>query len=521
MTTPASVIAKAMDAWRIRLWLAKGPRCRCGCSERGPWSKIPEGYVRTFDVRMHIPTERRLHGNSYESYEDEERYIPPTLEGFKAYLVERRNVLHGYMDWLYVYCVRMGEAWMCALLSYGHATWKWQSASHCPYKAVVILHELVAKNWFQAANSVLTWPITAARLSEEDMMYLVKKPYRTGFEHMDRPFNAAQRNWILNHPALAEQSRKARAHKHWMQVFLWTGVVKSCLRAWKKGRVPLPIPCKENVPAFQTRIESGEFRLQPGTPFYQDMLNWVAFLAKESPGTLHKLLPKIGYKSQWLADVIEVLAPTGRVGRLYASLRVFGRYGDPHIQVEKVWQWANNPAFAIPRIAKALLYMATYILPWAKQNNLKRGLVRSLLEGEAIVRTIDDNAVWLSKKLPDDALLKITSKRRRCQAVVAALRGTPRFHSLQRIAALRATVYLTLFFRNHVRLTQTRSVIRGDCPICWTPKILQPLHGDSRHGMCCSCKRELERKNMLDRCPMCRVSLRTPASFASEFAEMY
>lgn len=516
-----------MDAWRIRSWLKKGPRCTCGCSERIPWSAVRldayKWHARGW--RPHMPTERRPKGRcSYHDYynddENEERYIPFTLEEFKAYLVERRNVLHGIIYALQKHCMNMHEEWMCALLSYGHANSIWRSGRFNA-ETRSMLFELVGKNWFAAANKVLAWPNVASKIIEEDMMYLVKRPYRCGYEFMDQELSAAQRNWFLYHPALVEQTNKARTHKHWMCVLLWTGFVKTGMRAWKNARTPLPVPCKENVPLFVARIASNEFRLCPGTPFYQEALNWVTFLAMDSPGTLHKVLPKMGYKTQWLADVIDAVAPTGRVGRMSDSLRIFGRYGDPRVQVEKIWQWANDPAFATPRIAKALLYMATYILPWAKQNNQEKGLVRRLFEGEAIVRTIEHNAIWLSNKLPDKTLLDITRKRRRCQAVVAALRNTPRFQSLQRIVALRATVYLTLFFRKHVTLTQARAATRGDCPICWAPKILQPLHGDKRHGMCYSCKREMERKNMLDRCPMCRVSLRNTVLFDSEMSWIY
>lgn len=517
MASPCSVIAGAMDAWRIRMWLRRGPRCPCGCSERIPWSTVNSD---AFVTCSHIPTERRRRCMIYDYNNEEERYIPPTLEGFKAYMVERRNVLHGFGNMLYSHCMHKGQAWMCQFLSYGHATQIWRSPSHPAFTAIQMLFRMVAKNWFDAANIILRWSTVTALLTEEDILYLTKKPYRTGYEFMDIPLSAVQRNWLLHHPALTEQTRKARNHKYWMQILLWTGFVKIHMRAWKAARVPLPTPSKKAIPLFVKRIESIEFHLHPGTPFYQDMLIWVAFLAMESPGTLHKLLPQMGYKSQWLADVIEVLAPTGRIGRLSDSLRIFGRYGDPCIQVKKIWQWANDPLFATPRITKALLYMATYILPWARQNGYK-GLAHKLLEGEAIVRTIGHNAVWLSNKLPEDTLIMITNQHRRDQAVVTALRSTPRFQSLQRVATLKAAVYLTLFFRKHVSLTQARAVTRDDCPICWAPKILQPLHGDKRHGMCCSCKRELERKNMLNRCPMCRVSLRTAPPFVGEITRPY
>jgi hypothetical protein len=512
MLASPSVIARAMDAWRVRLWLTKGPRCPCGCSERIPWSVAGKAGATAFEQRRHIPTPRRPYAfDLHHKWKREEaRHIPATLEGFKAYLKERRNVVHQFRSVLYRHCWGKDESWMCALLSYGHATQPWRTSKHRRYDAIQNLFALVAKNWFVAADIVLSWTTATPLLVEEDMMYLVKSPYRTGYEHMDKPLTNLQRNWLLQHPALTEVSRKARNHKHWMQILLWTVYVRSEMRFWKNARVPLPVPCKENVPAFQARITRGEYRLRPGTPFYKDLLGWVSFLAKESPATLRTLLPKMGKNSQWLSDVIETLAPTGRIGLLNNCLRVFGRTAPMLLQKEKIWQWINDPVFANPRITKNLIFSSTFVLRWATQNNQKKGLVSKLFKGEAIVRTIGQNAVWLSNKLPEDSLLSFGKKQRSYKTVAEALRATPRYQSLRRIATLRATVYLTLFFRNHVRLAKAKAATRGDCPICWAPKILQALHGDKRHGMCLPCKRELERKNMLDRCPMCRVSLRAP-----------
>ena len=499
MDTPELTIAKAMDAWRIRLWLHKGPRCPCRCGERVPWSAVKKTDV--FDTRKHIPTGRRPY--RYECNQ-EESYIPSTLEGFRQYLAERRHVLHAYSMMLFQYCMNMDESWILTFLSNGHAA---KAIRNChTYRPTSMPLQLVKWGWHEAANIMLSWPETAC-FTEEDMMYLVKKPYRTGYEHMDMPLTNPQRNWLLNHPALMEKSRKARNHKHWMQILLWTVYVRSEMWFWKKARAPLPAPSKKNVPAFQARITRGEYRLRPGTPFYQDLLGWVSFLAKESPGTLRTLLPKMGKESQWLSDVIETLVPTGRIGLLNNCLRVFGRTAPMPLQKEKIWKWADDHTFATPRITKQLIFMATSVFHWASQNNQKKGLLSKLFNAEAIVRTIDQNAVWLSNKLPDSILLSYGKKRCSYKVVADALKATPRYQSLRHIATLRATVYLTIFFQNHVRLSKTKTVIHGDCPICWAPKILQPLHGDTLHGMCYGCKRDMERNNLLDRCPMCRVLL--------------
>ncbi len=507
MLFPHSVIARAMDAWRIRLWLTRGPRCPCGCSERVPWPAVK---VDAFEQRQHIPTTRSPYSVLLCIYDAEERHIPATLERFKAYLKERRNVVNHFRNMLYWHCCGKDESWMCALLSYGHATLSWRTSKYSRYDAIKILFALVSKNWFAAADIVLSWTTPVPPLYEEYMMNLVKTPYRTGYGRMDVPLTNQQRNWLLQHPALTEVSRKARSHKHWAVILLWTVYVRREMWAWKKARFPLPVPSKEAIPVFQTRINAGEYRLRPGTPFYQDMLGWVAFLAKDSPATLREVLPKMGQDAQWLADIVEAVAATGRVGRLHAALRFFCRKAPMPLQLEKIWKWANDAAFATPCITRTIFWYAMYVMHWAKQNNQKKGLKKGLLGGKAILQTIEANAVWLSNKLPDDVLVPMATNPREIKKISAALRGTPRFQKLQRIRTLQATVHLVVFFQKHVRVAKTKTVLRGDCPICWAPKILQALHGDKRHSICLPCTRQLKQKGMLDHCPLCRISLRPP-----------
>lgn len=500
-------IAKAMDAWRIRLWLKEGPRCPCRCGERIPWSVAKAVDVEAFEKRKHIPTERRPYWGVCHV---EKTYIPTDVRDFPAYLVERRHVVRTFSELLWQMCLTKTEDWMLALLKNGHATWLWRTPQCCSYQTPSKVFDLVKRDWRAAADIMLSWPTTVAAFTRNDIHYLVRlQPAIVFFEHIAHPFTTAQRNWILHHPTMTEKTRKIRANRNWLFVLLWTVYVRSKMWTWKKARAPLPVPSKEAIPTFVSRIESDEYSLHPGTSFYKELLIWVAFLAKECPGSLRKLLPKLGYKTQWLIDVIETLAPTGRVCILKNALWIFSRSADMLTQKEKIWQWINNPAFANPRIAKTLITAATFVIQWATQNNQKKGLVRKLLEGEVIVSTIDHTAVWLSNKMSEDTLLNFANKRnRRRHAVLsAALQNTPRFQKVHRIATLKATVYLTLFFRNHVRLAQARAAHRGDCPICYAPKILQPLHGDKRHGMCLDCKRQMERNRMLDRCPMCRVNL--------------
>ncbi len=507
MLFPPSVIARAMDAWRIRLWLTRGPRCPCGCSERVPWPAVK---VEAFERRQHIPTLRSPCSVLLCIYDAEKQYIPDTLEGFKVYLKERRNVVNHFRNMLYWHCCGKDESWMCALLSYGHATRSWRTSKYSRYHAIQILFALVDKNWFAASDIVLSWTTVVHLLNEEDMMYLVKKPYRNGYEHMDGRLSVVQRNWLLHHPALAHVSHKARNHKYWTGILLWTVYVRSEMWAWKKARVPLPPPTKEAIPLFVKRINAGEYRLRPGTPFYQDMLNWIAFLAQESPATLREVLPKMGTTPQWLADVVETVAATGRVGRLHAAVRFFCRKAPMPFQLEKIWKWANDVAFATPCIARTILWYAMPVMNWAKLNNQKKGLKKRLLGGKAILRTMEANAVWLSNKLSDVGLVAMATDSREIKKISAALRGTPRFQKLQRIRTLQATVHLVVFFQKHVRTTKIKTVLRGDCPICWTPKILQALHSDTRHSICLPCTRKLKQKGMLDHCPLCRISLHPP-----------
>jgi hypothetical protein len=338
------------------------------------------------------------------------------------------------------------------------------------------------------------------------MMYLVQKPYRTGYEFADKPLSAAQRNWLLNHPALTKASRAARAHKHWQSILMWTTLVKPYMREWKSARAPLPEPHMDNVTTLKTRLMSMPPQ-NSNSPHCKTMLAWVPFLAKESPTVLRSVLRimPIQKKSrgQWCADLVEAVASTGRVALLHDRLQAFNRQADPQTRKEKVWQWANTAAFAVPRIARALIRIALVVLSSPLR---EKGLSRKLLQSTAIVSTIDSIVVWLVAKLEDRTLMNLASKKS-FPEVAAALRATPRYKSLRRLATLRASVCLTSFFRNRVTLEKARAAHRGDCPICWAPKILMPLHGDMRHGMCHTCKRNMERNNMLDRCPMCRIAL--------------
>ncbi len=498
-----SCIAKAMDAWRIRLWLSKGPRCPCGCSERVPWSAAKAAGATAFENRAHIPTARRPYWGVCHV---EETYIPQDVHDFPAYLVERRHVVRTFSETLWQLCLEKTEDWMLALLKNGHATWLWRTPRCCSYQTPSKVFDLVKRDWKAAADIMLSWPTTVAAFGKDYLNYLVRiQPAVVFYEHTKYPLTATQRNWILHHPAMSEKTRSVRANKHWLFVLLWTGYFRSELSHWRKCVAPLPEPHVQNIPALLARIDSKEYHLCVGSRFYKGLLNWVAFLAKESPATVRTLLPKLGYKTHWLVDVIETLAPTGRIGLLKDTLDTFGKLASLKIQKEKIWQWAETPAFANPRIARTLLVLSTRVLNGFKHlGQSYKGLGTKILKSVVVVATIDRTAVWLSNKLDDKTLMGLTSKR---SVVATALRTTPRFQALHRLATLQATVHLTLFFRNHVRLAQARSVVRGDCPICMIPKILQPLHGDKRHSMCLRCKRQMERKNMLDRCPICRTNL--------------
>lgn len=299
----------------------------------------------------------------------------------------------------------------------------------------------------------------------------------------------------------------ARTHQNWLTVFLLTGVLKGWVRQWRRNNVPLPNPHMKNVVALMVRIRSLE-GLRPGSRLYTDMLAWVSFLAKESPTILRHALSIMPKHAQWFADVVETVAATGRVALLTQCLRAFQRWASREFQKEKIWQWVDDPAFATPRIARALLRMSCDVLIWAKEHGENRDLSRKLLQGKAIVATIDTIAHWLTTKMPDGNVLGIARKTRSCPAAAAAFRATPRYQAIQHVRKFRATVYLTCFFRRHVSLAKARAATRGDCPICWSPKILHALHGDIRHGMCHACMRRMQPTNLLDRCPMCRVSLR-------------
>jgi hypothetical protein len=90
--SPSSVIARAIDHYRIRTWLAKGPRCACQCGERIPWSDVNPNAL---DTCSHISTHRRPHSGVCD---EELLYIPSTVEGFRKYIVR---------------CFRMGMQYTC------------------------------------------------------------------------------------------------------------------------------------------------------------------------------------------------------------------------------------------------------------------------------------------------------------------------------------------------------------------------------------------------------------------------
>jgi hypothetical protein len=508
VSSPGSVIARAVDAYRVRLW-RKGPRCPCRCGERVPWSAVPISDV--FEKKKHVPTARRPYQGMCEV---ERNYIPETIDAFRDYLVERRHVLRPFSEMLRQHCLYRGEAWIMAFLANGHATWLYRQARGCANQTPCMVFGLVKCGWLEAANIVLSWPTTAAAFGKDKVCldYLVRRRCVVYHEYIEDPLTSLERAWILHHPALSDATRAVRAQKRWTFVLLWTGLVKSWMREWRKNRVPLPEPRMENVVALTVRMRT-LVPLHPAAQHYKQMLAWVSFLAKEAPAVLRKVLPLVPvqqkYRGQWSADLVETVVATGRVALLYERLWAFQHVVMP-LQKQKIWQWADDPIFATPRIARALMRMSCRVLDWAKGRDEDRGLSRKLLQSRAIVAAIDDIAPWLTTKMPDETVLGIARKTRSCPAAAAAFRATPRYQAIQCHRKFRATVYLTLFFRRHVSLAKARAATRGDCPICWAPKILQALHGDIRHGMCLSCMRGLQRKNMLDRCPMCRVSLREP-----------
>ena len=46
----------------------------------------------------------------------------------------------------------------------------------------------------------------------------------------------------------------------------------------------------------------------------------------------------------------------------------------------------------------------------------------------------------------------------------------------------------------------------AECPVCMETRILLPLHGEKRHGVCRGC---MPRVLVTGRCPLCRTTLRT------------
>lgn len=514
-----------MDAYRVRLWL-KGPRCPCRCGERVSWSDAKAATVEAFHTRKHISTARRPYWGMCEV---EYRYIPETVEAFRDYLVERRHVLRPYSEMLRILCMGWGEEWMLALLSNGYATWLWRQARCCAWQTPSMVFDLVKHGWLDAANIVLSWPTTAEAFNKEYLNYLVRLPCTVYYKHHDEPLTSKQCNWILHHPAMVEKTRPLRAQKNWTFVLLWTGFMKSWVRKWRLSQVALPQPRMENVVAMIVHMRTMR-PLTPGTRQYKDMLSWVAFLARESPIVFRKIQPHIKVKpmrkGEWLADLVETVASTGRVKLLTERLWMFQKMGyTKSIQKEKIWKWADEPAFANPRITRALLRMSYNVLASAqsKGENIK-SLRHDLLKGRAIVSTIDDIAPWLANRMDVKTLLSMT-KMHSCPAVSAvatAMRATARYQSIQRIRKFRAAVHLTLFVRRYVAREKIGSAHRGDCPVCWEPKIIQPLHGDIRHGMCHRCMRRMQRNNMLNHCPMCRVSLREePKEWPEAHMEWY
>jgi hypothetical protein len=309
---------------------------------------------------------------------------------------------------------------------------------------------------------------------------------------------------------MSEKTRALRTHANWMFVLLWAGFVKSWMRECIRNKAPLPEPSMKNVGILKKRLMS-LYSLIPGDRHYNDVLAWTAFLAKESPTALRDILSilqmKIKKREQWCTDLVETVATTGRVRLLQERLLAFHKHAAMSTQKVKVWQWADSPLFAIPCIAKTLICIAVNVIGHYRPTEITRPLTRKLFKGVAIISTIDRIAVWFSRRMPDHALWAVARMKKSCPEVSSSIRNTPRYCRLQTLRKFQATVYLSLFFKRYVRPEKVRSVCRGDCPICWTTKILRPLHGDTRHGMCIRCMQKLKRNNLLNRCPICRTDL--------------
>ena len=137
---------------------------------------------------------------------------PQSADAFRMYLVDHHNDLRNDefagMLWEHAIC-NDNPAIMTTLLNNPHATWAWRHTRYGLSHVCANLMHLVKHGWYEAANIILSWSTTVAQFTEEDMMHLVKSPYRNGYEFMDEPLNVEQRNWILNHPALSGKTEKA------------------------------------------------------------------------------------------------------------------------------------------------------------------------------------------------------------------------------------------------------------------------------------------------------------------------
>jgi hypothetical protein len=67
-----------------------------------------------------------------------------------------------------------------------------------------------------------------------------------------------------------------------------------------------------------------------------------------------------------------------------------------------------------------------------------------------------------------------------------------------------AVAYTHAWNTLRIRWRYLHRSVRGDCPICMETRLLEPLHGERRHGVCKECRPRVE---CTGRCPICRADL--------------
>ncbi len=265
----------------------------------------------------------------------------------------------------------------------------------------------------------------------------------------------------------------------------------------------IPTPHKKNLKSFLLYMR--DISIDKWNEEYIIILEWITFLSKYSPYLLRWLLygTAKSYKPDtWCEDIVEAVAKSGCVSMLVERLAAFSQNATLSTQETKLLQWMTMPSFAIPRIAKKIITISVHVLN-SMNRRRRKTFICALMNSYVLTTTIYDIAPWFSKRLPETNLVSICRKNK-YPTISCALRNTNLWRTVLIKDKFSAAVRLAHFFRYTVSSKKIQNVIRDDCPVCLTTRVLQSLHGDKRHAVCLSCVKKLIKHGSTS-CPICRI----------------